>query len=33
MPVWCVSEVLLVWIVLGLVIAFLLGVVAAIVRR
>jgi hypothetical protein len=32
MPVWCVSEVLLAWIVLGLVIAFMLGVVAAIVR-
>jgi hypothetical protein len=32
MPVWCVNEMLLVWIVLGLIIAFMLGVAAAIVR-
>jgi hypothetical protein len=32
MPIWCVNEMLLVWIVVGLAIAFMLGVVAAIVR-
>jgi len=32
MPVWCVSDMLLAWIVLGLVVAFGLGVVVAIVK-
>jgi hypothetical protein len=32
MPIWCVSEMFLAWVVLGLLIAFVLGMVVAIVR-
>jgi hypothetical protein len=32
MPTWCVSEMFLAWVVLGLVLAFVLGMVVAIVR-
>jgi hypothetical protein len=32
MSIWCVNETFLAWIMLGLVLAFVLGIVVAIVR-
>jgi hypothetical protein len=32
MTAWCISEMFFVWLVMGIVIAFLLGVVVAIVK-
>jgi hypothetical protein len=32
MPVWCVGEMFIGWIVLGLLIAFMLGMIVAIVK-